>query len=258
MIIDVNVNLSRWPFRRLPFDETPQLVARLRKSGIHEAWAGSFDGLLHHDIADVNARLVAECRVHGAGLLRPVGSVNPMLPDWQQDLRRCRVVHGMHAVRLHPNYHSYKLDSPVCDELFRWAAEHKLIIQIALNMQDSRTQHPLVRVPPVDPAPLAALVARHPEVPVIVMNDQRQLRGDAASRLAEAGRVYFEISHAEQVGALEKLVAQLPFERLLFGSHFPFFNLEAALLKFRESQLGGLITQAIQRANAERLSATVR
>ena len=29
MIVDVNVNLSRWPFRRLPHDDTPALVQKL-------------------------------------------------------------------------------------------------------------------------------------------------------------------------------------------------------------------------------------
>ena len=32
-LIDTNVSLSRWPCRRLPLDETPGLVARLRSQG---------------------------------------------------------------------------------------------------------------------------------------------------------------------------------------------------------------------------------
>ena len=34
MIIDTNVNLSRWPFRRLAGDETADLVARLRQRNV--------------------------------------------------------------------------------------------------------------------------------------------------------------------------------------------------------------------------------
>ena len=45
-MIDVNVNLSRWPGRRLPLDETPILLAKLRKAEVQQAWVGSFDGLL--------------------------------------------------------------------------------------------------------------------------------------------------------------------------------------------------------------------
>ena len=46
-LIDVNVNLARWPLRRLRFDNTAALVAKFRSHGVAQAWAGSFDSLLH-------------------------------------------------------------------------------------------------------------------------------------------------------------------------------------------------------------------
>ena len=86
-MIDVNVSLHRWPFRRLAGDAPMELVSRLRKGGITQAWAGSFDARLHRDMAAVNARIAAECKTYGKDFLVPFGCVNPRLPDWQEDLR---------------------------------------------------------------------------------------------------------------------------------------------------------------------------
>ena len=253
MIIDVNVYLSRWPFRRLPHDTPDSLVGKLRQRGVVQAGAGSFDGLLHKDIASVNSRLVTDCKQHGEGMLVPVGAINPMLPDWQEDLRRCHEVHQMRAVRIHPNYHGYSLDSALCSELLAAAHSRGLIVQLVITMEDVRVQHPLMQVPIVDTAPLADLVKKFPQLPLVVMNNSAAVRSGPASELAKVGSVYFELSHFEGVGALESWIKQVPVERILFGSYAPFFNLEAALLKFQESQLGGFATSAIQSGNAEKM-----
>ena len=75
-IIDTNVNLFSWPFRALKYRDTKALIAKLRKHRVIEAWAGSFEALLHKDVSGVNARLAAECMENGRGFLIPFGSVN--------------------------------------------------------------------------------------------------------------------------------------------------------------------------------------
>src|SRR5204862_5725211 len=89
-IIDTNVHVFDWPFRKLKYAGAKALVAKLRKHRITQAWAGSYEGLLHKNLDGVNARLTEECRANGAGILVPFGTVNPALPDWEEDLRRCQ------------------------------------------------------------------------------------------------------------------------------------------------------------------------
>jgi hypothetical protein len=253
MIVDVNVNLSRWPFRRLAGDEPAALVANLRKANVSQAWAGTFDGLLHKDLAGANARLADDCRRHGSGLLLPFGSVNPKSPDWREDLRRCEQEHKMPGIRLHPNYHGYKLDDPDFRELLRLAAARRLIVQLALCMEDARTQHPLVRVPPVDIAPLADAVVSEPQLRLVILNWYPQLPFDRLGKLPSSGEVYFDFAMVERVGAVNRLAAQVSFPRVLFGSNYPLFYLESALLKVQESGLTDAHRQAVFVENARQL-----
>lgn len=252
-MIDTNIYLSRWPTRRLPGDETPKIFDKLREKGVTQAWAGNFDGLLHKDIASVNARLADECREHGHGLLLPFGCINPTLPDWEDDLRRCVEVHKMRGIRLHPNYHGYLLDDPALSRLLSLAADRGLLVQLALRMEDPRTQHRLLRVPDVDTAPLLALLAKVPTLKLQLLNALNVLRPDALDRLLAAGNVSVETAMLEGVAGITRLLTHVPQDRLLFGSYYPFFAWESAELKLKESVLAAVQLQAIETGNAAAL-----
>jgi predicted TIM-barrel fold metal-dependent hydrolase len=252
-MIDTNVYLSRWPTRRLPCDETAALVTKLKAAGVSHAWAGSFDALSHNDASAVNARLADECSAQGAGLLIPFGTINPLLPDWQEDLRRVHEVHQMPGVRLHPNYHGYKLDAPEFAGLLAAVAERKLLVQIALRMEDPRTQHRLFTAPDVDASPLVELLPKFPQLRVQILNGLNALRPDLVDRLIAAGDLSVEIAMLEGVAGITNLLKHVPLERVLFGSYFPFFAWESAKLKLQESELTQRLLEAIQQTNAERL-----
>ncbi len=254
-MIDTNVSVFRWPFRRLIGDDPAELVARLRKKGVTQAWAASFEGLFCRDVAGVNARLAAACREHGRNFLVPFGCVNPKLPDWEEDLRRCHEVHHMPGIRLHPNYHGYTLADLAFARLIQVAGSRGLLVQIALSMEDPRTQFPLMQVPPVDPTPLSDLLSQLKKLRLVLLN--AGYWGGAVTphiqKIKEAGNVCFDIAMNERVGGLERLIAETSSSRVVFGSHYPFFYFESALLKVRSAGLPHDRELAITEVNARKL-----
>src|SRR5579859_4013499 len=234
-MIDVNVNLSRWPFRRLVGDEPADLVAGLRKRNVTQAWTGTFDGIFHKDLSSANARLMEDCRRYGSGVLIPFGSINPKLPDWQEDLRRCHEEYKMPGIRLHPNYHSYGLNDGAFGELLHLAAARRLIVQLACSMEDDRTQPPLMRVAPVDLAPLPDRLNSSPGTRLVILNADHVHNMQLLEKLLSTGNVYFDISMVEGVGGVSRLAQKISIQRVLFGSNYPLYYFESAMLKVRES-----------------------
>ena len=252
-LIDTHVSLFHWPYRRLPYDEPAALADKLRALGVVEAWAGSFEGLLHRDIASANARLAAACRDHGGGLFKAFGTLHLDLPDWREDLRRCVEVHAMTGLRLFPNHHGYGLDHPDLPELLTRVSEAGLILQIVAATEDTRTQPAHAQVADVDLRPLPALLAAQPQARVQVLNH----RPSAALTplLAKAPQLRFDSARTEGTDGVKRLVEWAGADRVMLGSHAPFFIPEAALVRVEEGLLAGMdpeIVPALLAGNAGR------
>jgi predicted TIM-barrel fold metal-dependent hydrolase len=263
-IIDTNVHLFDWPFRTLKYAQTKALVAKLRKHRIVQAWAGSYEGLLHKNVDAVNARLAEECQANGEKMLLPFGTINPALPDWEEDLRRCQEKYKMPGIRLYPSYHNYTLQKPEVAKLLELAGKRGLLVQLAVRMEDPRVHLPVTLTPPVDVAALPELLTAQPGVKLQLLNafnGTDPLRGQVGRRLIEQTKVTFDFSHVEGQGGVGKLIAgdkdagrpPLPVERLVFGTHAPFFPCESAVFKLFESPLGRTELEKLMRGNAERI-----
>lgn len=240
--IDVNFSTGSWPFRALPALDG----GALRQRGITQAITGSLEAVLSRDIAGVNARLAAACAASG-GMLLPVGSIHPGLPVWRDDVKRCRDQHGMKAVRLHPNYHGYTLSDPIFAEVLDTITQAGLAMQICAQMEDARTQHPLVQAAPVDLKPLPDLLASRPQARVMVLNANAAM---ITTSLRGCTSLWIDCAMIEGVGGLGNTLKSWPAGKLCLGTHAPVFYPESSLLKLQESDLSLAQTGAVTRDNA--------
>lgn len=250
--VDTNVSLFHWPFRRLPLDQTAALLEKMSEHGVAQAWAGSFEGILHRDLAGVNQRLADECRSSGGRLLA-FGSVNPALPGWEDDVRRCHETHRMPGIRLHPNYHGYTLADPRFQRLLTLATERSLLVQIAVQLEDFRTHHPMLQVADVDAAPLPELISANPKARVLLLNSGKVLESALGAKLAANPGIAFDIARVEAAGSVGRHLRRLPPGRLVFGTHAPLFIYESAVIKLYESALTDAEARALLEENPRRL-----
>ena len=257
-IIDTNIHLFQWPFRRLKYDRTEALVAKLKKHRVVQAWAGSFEAVLNKQLDQVNRRLADQCAARGNGMLLPIGSVNPAWPDWDEDLRRCQEQYRMKGVRLYPAYHGYTLDQPDFARLIAEAAKRGLLVQIVLRMEDERVHHAAIVTNAIDVGPLVDVLKSVPRAKVQLINSAGPLLGNHVSSLVRETQVTFDIAATEGNGGVGRLIegknpsyrGAIPIERLLFGSHAPFFPCESAVMKLFESPLNLEQLDKVMQANA--------
>ncbi|MDB6117242.1 MAG: putative TIM-barrel fold metal-dependent hydrolase [Verrucomicrobiaceae bacterium] len=249
-LIDANVWLGRWPIRDLPLAEPAALAAKLNANGVTRAWTSSFDGLMHKDIAGVNARLVESCRAHP--IFEPFGLINLTLPRWEADIAEC-AKHRMRGIRLVPAYHGYKLDDARFVEALKLAASQRLVVQISCVLEDERTQNPLMRAAPVDVSPLAKALKAAPGARVMLLNWLQSMASKPVLLTLADTEVLFDIAMLEGIAGIEGALESISAERLCFGSYAPVFYHEAAKLKLRESELNATQLTAITHENAKRL-----
>src|SRR5262245_520503 len=260
-IIDTNVNLFSWPFRALKYRDTRALVAKLEKHRIIHAWAGSFEALFAKDMNGVNERLAAECREHGRGFLIPFGSINLAWPDWEEDVRRCHEVHKMPGLRIYPGYQPFDLDHPAMETLVKMTSERGLILQVVFGMEDPRVHHPIINVRPITFAPLLKAMESTPTAKVQLLHFPGSTKGNDLAQFMAKPNTVMDISRLEGNGAVGRMIgsitglpsARVPVDRIVFGSHAPYFPVETAILKLIESPLDAQQLQAIVQDNARRL-----
>jgi predicted TIM-barrel fold metal-dependent hydrolase len=248
-LADCHVYLGSNPFRQLGAENAAEFIQGLAKRGVTEAWASAFEGLLRRDVANVNRELAQACQ---NSILRPCGTVNLSLPDWQDDVKRCADDHGMRVIRLHPNYHGYDLKTPAFPELLALAGKHRLLVQLVVQMEDERTQNPRVRVAPVDLKPLSGILQEMKETRIMLLNANAAM---LLRHLQACPNVWSDFAMIEGVGGVENLLKTWPLERLVFGSFAPVFYWESARLKMQESALNATQSSAVQWQNAAALLA---
>lgn len=246
MIIDTNAHLGNWPFRKLAHSDAGGLVQLMDDHGLTQAWVGPFEGVFYRDCGQANRDLLTAISGH-ADRLVPWAAINPNFPGGEDDLAEAGE-RGMAGVRLYPNYHGYTLLDECALELLAQVQQRGLPVAIYHKLVDERLHHWHCKVPPTEMT-IGPLAERLPDLTIVCCGVSLPV----ATQLQQTTRVLVETSRIEGAGGVGSLVAALGPERVLFGSHAPYFYIDAGLLKLVESGLPEDQRQALLYGNACRI-----
>ena len=259
--IDASCFLGEWPARRLNGSPPPAreaLVERrvrlMDRVGIGRAAVALLEGVLLKDANVANAELHA--LIGGrANRFFPVYTLNPTSPDGEGQLERCRGEYGLApgtgAVRLHPSFQRYALDDPRLGAALRHLQRLDLPVVLTLQLEDSRLHHPAMRVPDPDPAAIAGLVNRWPEVRWILAGGRyREVQAIGAQLWREA-RVWLDIARVQgPVDCIRALRDSIGAHRLVFGTNLPFLLAESPIMELADARLTESEDAGIRSRNA--------
>jgi predicted TIM-barrel fold metal-dependent hydrolase len=156
---------------------------------------------------------------------------------------------GLSGLLLHPYEELFQLSSRMVDPLVAYAAEHHLPVMVEAGYH--LLSHPL---------DVAELASRHPEVTFIAthgiqLDDAAFALTDAELAMHERANIVMESSGMYAPDTMLSVVNTLGVERLVFGSHSPWLNLEFELERVKSMKLSEAQKSAVLGDNLLKLLA---
>lgn len=255
-IIDAHAFIGNWPFRRLRRNDTAGLLAMMDQFGIAKSCVASAEAILYRDAHDGNKKLYDDTRAHTDRFLL-YATLNPAYAGWQRDLKEC-VDLGFKALRLHPIYHGYTLESAECLTIIDAVTEAGLAVSFQCRVEDLRQRHWMDVLDNLEPERVLALAEQRPKATIILLESILSWPRESDNwKRMHALPFYVECSRMTSVLGkdIETMLGALGPDRVLLGTGFPFKTPSPAFLKLQCLNADEDAKSAIAGGNARRLFA---
>ena len=245
-IIDVNAWTGHGLTHPVP-GAAADVCAALTGVGVERICLAPLDAAWCHNPHAVNSVVYDAAAVHREVLATPV--LDPTIATWEEELDRARG-YGVRLTKLLPAYSGY--DMAAAEPLLSGLAAAGLPVLVQVRLEDPRHHHPLARVPDVPAAQVAAMAAMHPELPVIIGGATSGAILALRDELAAVENLFADLSQADGMDAVRRMLEHGLQDKLLFGSHVPLFEPLAGLARILP-ELDDATAAALLGGNAARL-----
>ncbi len=253
MIVDASAFVGEWPFRRLLYTTPEKLLRKMDELGVEKAVISRLENVFYKDLLVGNRELFDIVHQHPDRFIRAY-TINPAFPGWEEDLEICRNDLGMRVLRLHPNYHAYRLMDECNIALMKTAQQHGFVIIITIGMEDERHHHWLAKVPDVDISQITSLVNSFPEIRFLISGGKYREVTAVWNGAGKRDNLFVEVARVQgPQGDIEGLCKLMGADHVLFASHLPLIVPESPKMSIEMAEIAEADKQKIFSGNAERL-----
>lgn len=245
-IIDVNAWTGHWP--TFPVEGAVETVRqRLIDVGVDLICMAPLDAVWCHNPHHLND-MVYDAAVRFAEIV-PAPVIDPTIASWPEELDRAVGAEAV-LVKLVPAYSGYELAS--AGKLLDAVQAASLPVMVQVRLEDPRRNHPLARVPDFPAGQIAEMAQQRPDLAVIIGGATTSGIIALREQLQSVPRLFVDISQADGMDAVQRMVDAGLERKLVFGSHVPLFEPLAALARVLP-ELGDEAAAAVLGGNAAAL-----
>ncbi|MEX2174325.1 MAG: amidohydrolase family protein [Pirellulaceae bacterium] len=183
-------------------------------------------------------------------------SLDPTQPGWEDELRLGHQELKLRGIKLMPMYAGFRPDDARLDPLWRYAQQHQLPVLL-------HTGTTFVSQAPLEctlPRHLDPVATRFPEVRIVMAHLGHPYEGECIVTARKHPHVYADISalHYRPLQFYHSLMLAQEYgvwDKLLFGTDYPFTNVDATLAGLRglNAMLAGTALPRLDEAAIERM-----
>ncbi|MDA0839964.1 MAG: amidohydrolase family protein [Planctomycetota bacterium] len=182
--------------------------------------------------------------------ISPVPILSPRMSTWREELKTAANHSSVKAVKLLPAYHGYELQD--ANELFAELSKTELVVIVQTRLEDPRRHHPLAQIPDVSAEAVAAIAHTFGDLQIIIGGPRSYEIAALGEKLLRLPNLWADVSQADGMDQVKLFVESGLTDKLLFGSHAPFFIPHSAVLRV-VNDLEDADAEAILCGNAMRL-----
>ena len=240
--VDVNCLVGQWPFRKL-YKNTFEEVQKIHKAnGISSGYVSSLDSIFYNDPFEGDEDLHEILK--GTGY-HHVLTINPLLPEFVQDVKNGIKKFDIKGVRIYPGYHGYSLTDSNLKDLCQVLADNDLPLFVTVRMEDERMDY-LVKPKKVNTNDIEHLLNNNPENKIVLLTAYSNELTSLKDAINNHKYVRFDTSGLKgPLFAVEKLLEEFPPNKMVYGSLYPLNSFSCTYLTVKHAQIEESVKQEI-------------